>query len=142
VTTGTRIKPAIWACVNPIDFPESMLVHRLGAYNEDRFAGCTGRYTEGNKAEGAASRGRLIPFGRRPDASARARLLLAYIVHLAPVVVVTMAMMPTPTGADRYRHNASLGYKRNCQEQQHDPQIAHKAAPPCLVRRASWRAHS
>jgi hypothetical protein len=37
-----------------------------------------------------------------------------------------MAMMPTPTGADRYRHNASLGYKRNCQEQQHDPQMAHK----------------
>ena len=53
--------------------------------------------------------------------------MLAYIVHLAPVVVVTMAMMPTPTGADRYRHkNASLGYKRNCQEQPHDPQMVHK----------------
>ena len=34
-------------------------------------------------------------------------------------------MMPAPTGADRYRHDASLSSYGNNQKQQHDPQIAH-----------------
>jgi hypothetical protein len=46
------------------ELPAGILVHRLRAYDEDRFVGCTGRYTGKNKPEGSVMRGRPIPFGR------------------------------------------------------------------------------
>ncbi len=76
--------------------------------------------------EGAASRGRLVPFGQIRASRLPPGDCLAYAVQLAPVVVVP-AMMPS-TAADRHGHkDAGLGHKGNRQEQHRDPQIAHGA---------------